>query len=162
MEKTISKSYNVTINADLFIIPNSAVRGIDGYLEPFRDKNEKWLSNICEASGVEFNRDDFIIETWMVGMSNGMAENMSDHYSCITIDDKMYRFRFCNRFLPMRLIDGKEGEVVKIVIPGIELVGEDDNIILMDLHINCRLNQHDYRYARFGQFEEVLQKVCRS
>ena len=153
------REFNVEINADLFIIPNRSVHGIGGFT--FRDeKRAKYLESICVESGYEFDENDHIIETWLVGQSEGMSENMADHSSHINIDGIIYHFSVNTRYLPKAVIDGKEGDIKLIVIPGIKAFNNDGNIVTINLHINCKLCQLPYRYGRFGKFETVLGKVC--
>ena len=153
------KEYNVEINSDLFVIPNRSVHGLSGFT--FRsEKTENYLKDICEASGYEFNPDDHIIETWMVGQSEGIAENMADHMSHITICSEIYHFSLKSRYLPKAVIDGKEGDIKTIIIPGITATNNNEDTVTLNLHINCKLCQVPYRYGRFGKFETVLDKVC--
>jgi len=154
------REFNIEINSDLFVIPNRSVHGINGFT--FKDeKREKYLESICVASGYEFDPDDHIIETWMVGQSEGMAENMADHMSCVDIDDDTFYFSVSTRYLPKAVIDGKEGEIKTIIIPGIKATSRRNHtVVTFNLHINCKLCQLPYRYGRFGKFEDVLSKVC--
>ena len=166
--KTLETLENIVINGDIFIIPNRACK-IDDYYEDFREKFLKEAIEICEINGFEFNKDeDHIIETWYLSNELG-CDNIPDHDLYIVYDNKEYQIiSTCGRQIPENFFRGhKEGDVVSVKLPCIireshlpHHKGNVDGDIETVVEFRLKLNQGDYRYRRFGEFEDVLRKVC--
>lgn len=158
-------SQNVTINtnASLFIIPNSACK-LEGFFEFAREDRKADLSKLLEANGKSFDEEtEYFVETWMHSTDLD-CDNMCDHGFRLSIDGKEYWTELPNRDFPKSLLDGhKEGEHIQVIYPltAYPWRSEDDEEIDVNLNIDLELNQRDYRYRRFGNFEDVLKKVCR-
>lgn len=90
------------------------------------------------------------VEVWATGGENG--ENWGDHGMA---KDELRNFQFGTRasghfpsFFPESFFKNKkEGDTIFLQI-------EDTNIVF-----ELKLNQNDYRYSRFGNFENVLEFV---
>jgi hypothetical protein len=162
----IMKEKNNRYSVDMFIVPNSSIT-IEKML--LRKQYEGWLSRLMEVNGLELSNNECLIDVWMVsnsttGDTNLESDNLRDHG--FEVDGK----RACigSAYFPKRLIESKkEGDVIEINLPitypeyqrdentGKLINCSEDDVIAISL----KLNQKDYRYRRFGNFEEVLEKV---
>ena len=135
-----------TFNGDVFIIPN----GLSVY-EDLRIMQE-FYKDLCELNGVDPTGEQFV-QVWICSDELN-TENMSCHGFRVNGN---YMNAFCGD-LPVSLVkDLREGDTVTVnfrAYPDINM-GSSDEIITM----NLKLNQSDYRYRRFGNFEEVLRRL---
>jgi len=164
---TINKENNTTIisgvKGDIFIIPNRAAK-IEDYFEAFRDKYHGIFERQAEMNGLDLDAGEYGVETWIVSKEDCHCSNMADHRPYITDPETGEDIPFClvdGRTIIRSLIDGKEGDVKTVRLP-ISINGRyHDEPYNGILEIELTLKQKEYRYARFGNFEKVLQDVCR-
>lgn len=144
-------------NLEAFIIPNKATAAEDWLIPSQREKMMARGKEIAELSGKEFDAaTDKLVQLWFVGMG---SENLVDHGAMVE-DEAGNKYVLTARIehLPVSLFAGhKEGETIELRLPATcRRQGESIDVIL---NVNVKLNQHDYRYRRFGAFEDVLQSV---
>lgn len=152
------------INADVFIIPNSATTPSEcGY---WKDKRRRQMQQIlAETTGDDsaFNDDEIVIlQTWTVAEETLDTESLGDHGGLFIGEDGKEHIIPNGRigeFFPAKIFaDHKEGEVVEVKIPkGYDKFNADFDVVL-----NLKLSQKGYRYGRFGNFETVFEQVARS
>ena len=156
------KERKIVANIDGFIVPNSVCKFKDFMLKETREPRYKKL---LELSGVECNLDDQpMIQMWYVGEELN-SDNLVDHGFKIITDDKKYYFTMSLCYLPYCLLKGKrEGDIITVSFPAKCTIFnsnkdiEDEDIDWV-LEAQICLNQQGYRYARFGRFEDVLERL---
>ena len=164
-----AKSNNelVTIEADVFIIPNS-VGTLDHFLaDSVRDRIDNYANGIMKAAGLEYNnKKEKFVECWFC---NNDSDNFADHGVCVLIDGKEYKIfaGTIDRYLPVSIFEGHvEGDKVKVIIPNVKCVdydgkSKDEEITkVVDLEMILTLNQKSYRYRNYGTFDELLKSLC--
>ena len=179
MATTTMHIINVTVDCDCFIVPNKASKAD---LEFFmgRDLADKTLE-IAEMNNFEYDPEtDKFVQMWW---TNENSKNFQDHGFTVTVGETVYNFHYardCN-YIPAKFFEGhKEGEILPLTIrmkPDSSYSADetidrhtrransmwyDENPELapyFEITFNLKLNQHDYRYARFGNFEDVLWNV---
>lgn len=161
--KTLDISNGIAINASMFIIPNSACK-IEDLFDFVRAENLELMEKICELNGMKFDpENDYLIQTWYLSEELG-CDNIPDH--CISV--KIETGEKCTigvegHYLPSNLFKGKkEGDIINVKLPVWVKVGGYKNpgpAKDMVADFTIELAQLKYRYARFGRFEEVLEKV---
>lgn len=159
--KTIDISNGISINADLFIIPNSASK-IEDLLDFVRDENLKRMQNICELNNMSFNPEkDYLIETWYCSPELE-CDNIADHsIHVMTQNGEDCIIGVESHYLPSNLFIGKkEGDVIKVKLPVWVRTGSRKNAATdMVADFSITLAQQKYRYRRFGAFEECFNRV---
>lgn len=150
----------VTADAEIFIIPNRAGK-IQDFLEFSRKRILDKAVELCEDNGHKFDQEnDYMVEVWM--HSNDLnSDNMNCHGSYFTFEGKEYAIGSLPSYIPKQLISIKEKESTTLRYNNLKCRDYDGNKGEVDLVLNLRANQLDYRYCRFGAFEEVLEYVCR-
>lgn len=153
------------MEAAMFIIPNRASSvGDDAWTSP---KLIEWLEKLCELNNTTYDKEnDKLVETWLVEIDDEKddpCDNMQDHVFCLEPIKMESRIKF--HYIPEKLIkDFKEGDTFKIKIP-IKMFSEyrldERNSKEAVLELSITANQKDYRYRRFGTFEECLEHVTR-
>ena len=159
-------------SADMFIVPNGTCtfRSLkenaekdDFYMRHFNKYKE-----ISELNNSELDLSDKPIQLWFVGEDDFRCENMQDHTSHITAEDgTKYTFRVTYGALPSKMINIKEGETVDVKFPITltkgynrnEPIPEEDETVNATLLLHLTANQLEYRYRRFGKFEETIDYV---
>ncbi len=146
-----------TVNADIFVIPNSAGK-IENFI-PFEDSLNE-MKQICELNGYgEFDKNDPLIQVWVC---DNKCENYQNHYPKFTAEGKTYRYNLTS-FIPYSILKNvKEGETIDLDLPVTGFhINEDDTESSIDTVISFKLTakQTSYRYRRFGNFEEVVERV---
>ena len=160
--KTIDMS-NIHLTANIFIIPNRAPQ-IDDFFECVQAEKLDYATRIAELNGFTFDsKKDYLVETWMV-CEEYDCDNLADHgIHYQDTDGTEYAIGIESAYLPSNLFDGKqEGDVIKVKLPiwystETQFYKIGSTCTTADFEIT--LNQGDYRYCRFGTFEEVLKKV---
>ena len=161
---TITNKMVVKAKAAMFIIPNRACLVMDYLGSP--ERAIKAAESLCAANHTTFNADhDRLVQTWIVAEEDLGTENLGDHGFRVEINGIMYHCNIGDRRhtnIPQILLkDKKEDEWITLILP--DCKGEcrdDENEITFDLELSVQLKQLDYRYRRFGRFEEVLEAVC--
>ena len=167
------------VNCDTFIVPNNASK-ISGYMWG-QENLTKRTNEIYNLNGIEFNpAEDHMLQLWM---TNDQCENLNDHTFYIFDDVYHYTFRLDSTLPAILFKDKKEGDVVDVVvtlkpISRIKVIGTDNisrkdseriwyddknspEAPVFEITFNLKLNQSNYRYRRFGKFEDVYNMVCR-
>lgn len=160
----------VEINADMFIIPNSAMKIKDFFWYRYIDEKEyarkdlAFYKNLYTDNNKEFNDDDFYPQIWL---TNNEFDNIIRHGFAIDVNGGRYFIDNSNMSLlencPRCLIDIKEGETATVLVRDIKATngfGDNAETIMVDIMFHLTANQHEYRYRNFGTFEEVLRRVC--
>lgn len=162
--KTIDMTNGLTINAQLFIIPNHACH-ISGLFDFAQADHLARMKKICELNGLEFDPEkDWLVECWYLSEELG-CENIPNHnIRVLNENGKRCTIGVENRYLPSNIFKGKkEGETISVKLPvWMRVEGEDKEFpngkdIVADFTIS--LDQTKYRYRRFGNFEDVLSRV---
>ena len=166
----IAKSSNplVTVEADVFIIPNSVGTLSQFMADHVRNRIDNYANGIMEATGLEYdNKKEKFVECWFC---NNVSDNFADHGIDIQINGKEYRIfpGTINNHLPVSIFEGHvEGDKVKVIIPGVECIinydrkSKDKEITkVIDLEMILTLNQKSYRYKNYGTFDELLKSLC--
>lgn len=147
-----------TIVADLFIIPNTASKAANFMSMAETRKNE--MEQLCKANGLVFDPEDPLVQIWV---TNDDVENFQDHHPRFIMGGKVYEYNLQTR-LPYSILKNiKEGETFDITIPvkGRPVDLDEDTKSPVETEINFKLTakQTEYRYRRFGKFEECLRMV---
>ena len=181
MENIIIKA---TVNCDAFIIPNHASKANQYMSQTIAQSIIEFNKNIAELSDLEYDPEtDYILQLWLTGEA---SENFARHGFKVTVDNLEYRFsEYHLEDLSQSFFkDHKEGDIVTLTIPVTPSHAFDTSIEdkelrrknyidymddayeptkeapLFHITFNIKLNQRDYRYCSFGNFEEVMARVC--
>ena len=163
MKSITMENGTVKINGGIFIIPNSATKFCH-MGEFWQNRCRKYMEELCELNGITFNPDDYLIECWYHS-DECDCDNIPDHgISCMIDGKKCYiSSNKIRRMIPSQIFgDHVEGDIITVKIPAtidIESTKEEYESKDIILEINLELNQKDYRYGRFGNFEDVLKQV---
>lgn len=132
-----------------FIIPNSITR-LDGF---FHDKTRDRLKKMTEAAGFEVTDSTKFIQIWSVA---SCKDNIADSVWSI------HGYNFFTRIeqLPAELFAGKvEGDKVEFLYKDLVTDKRTGNRVEVQINFEMTLDQLDYRYRRFGRFEEVFKML---
>lgn len=144
------------VTGDVFVIPNCAVTTKKCEGNPRRERYQKEMESLLAASGVAspFGEEIVMFESWIVLEDDLDTDNLADHPGhFIGTDGKEHSTGHILNYLPAALFEGKvEGDVVDIKIPiGLFKFNPDFSVIL-----HLTLDQKNYRYRSFGNFENAL------
>lgn len=166
---TTNNLINATINCDCFIVPNAATRADQRYSMGIQ--LAKKAAEIAANNGFEYNEaTDKFVQMWWT--NSDISDNFQDHGFNVHHEGKIYRFGhdIILDYIPETFFrDHKEGDILPITIrlkPNWYTTENDkrniqeDDLPEFNVTFNLKLNQLDYRYRRFGTFEEVLKAVC--
>lgn len=148
-------------NLDVFIIPNKGGLVSNWLGESTQKKLIRDINAIAELNGFEFDPEkDPLVQLWFCGMD---CDNLIDHYCHVEDEDgNRYMFRANNlSHLPVSIFkDHQEGDTIELSFPAsIEARGDEGQAKEITVKTHVTLKQLDYRYSRFGRFEEVLKQV---
>lgn len=152
-----------TIALDTFIVPNSPVRISDF----FSDSDRAKIVNVVINNNVDYNvLTDKVIEFWHVSEHD---DDVTSHNLTFITDDgrKVVMEHPGIKNLPAKLFVGKhEGENVDLHVKGYyhalitDTEGKHQKVTLkMNVIFSMFLDQYDYRYRRFGTFEQCFNKL---
>lgn len=161
MKKIYFENGSKIIEADGigFIIPNNG-----DHSDNFRDWIQKWYMPIVETNKISLEKNDYIVQVWSASEEDLDSDNLERHGFTITEDGKRIHYSPRMELLPASMFEGKvEGDTVTFDVPihGFDEEGELDDEVIVTLRFNMKLCQREYRYRNFGNFEEVLKRVCR-
>lgn len=142
------------VKGDMFVIPNPA-----GKFGEFITSTRKTMKDrLRRLVGIDNVVDeDVMIEVWM---TSDVCDNWASQYGGLqrhlgielnerekrTEDD--YTIGYFPKFLPLKVLEGKkEGDVLRLHCPE------------YNVDILLTLNQHGYRYKRYGNFESAVADV---
>jgi len=151
----------IVANLEAFIIPNSVNLFKDFYS---KERREDKYKKLLELSGATCDLDEqYMVQMWYVGEELN-SDNLVDHGFRIIENGTRYSFTMNGfDYLPYYFLkDKKEGDIIKVTFP-IKLYTDDEseNAANWTLEATIKLNQTDYRYRRFGKFEDVLAALIR-
>lgn len=154
---------NYEMKMDMFVIPNSAGR-LDEYIESYKPILKNWLDSVAKASGLTWDENEPLVQLWYVETNRAdkeaNSENVVRHGFLIDSDGKSYYGRIKEEVLPYSWLKNvKEGEELKLNIP-CTMADKQKNKIGVVLNCSIRANQQSYRYCRFGNFEDIAERVC--
>lgn len=143
---------NVYANAEVFIVPNRAT-SLDGVSSHTRSA----LTTDGRMADVE-TEGRKLIQVWICSDDLG-TRNLVDHGAEVELEDgRELQIWNIYGFLPEALFENKvEGDDVEWCYHTKATIAGGTTAI--NLHLNLKLNQTDYRYSRFGRFEEVYAHV---
>jgi len=131
---------NVSCKAEFFIIPNKASKASSYTFPP------KWYGDNGEK--VAIDNDETVIQIWITNgkePSNDTSENWGDHGIPIRLRADPEKHELALNRIPLCLIENlKEGESIEVNING---------------HIVQLTANSEYRYRRFGPFEDCLKSI---
>lgn len=151
-DNTITVINDTIIRAGVFIVPNHA-----GPLSEFGKKYDgQRMVDTAAANGKEFNPDaDSVIQVWLHAEESLGCDNLSDHY----FEYEGENYRLYANILPASLFTGMmEGDEREMLIP-IRSQSEEEERKYFRLLVKAA--QRQYRYRRFGDFQDVFQDVLR-
>ena len=181
MENVKLKAIYGELNIDCFIIPNKASVINSSYF--LGEKLMNRSKELSELNGFMYNPETTkMVQIWSVGQH---SDNMQDHGFKYCVGSKGEGLKeFCfmfDSYLPETVFESyQEGDIVTLKMPfkpryvftkdegckklrdGSEDFEDDQNIPEAPQFIftvNIKLNQREYRYKNFGNFEEVLNTV---
>ena len=175
MDTTNNNMINVTVNCDAFIVPNRAAKADLDYT--MGQNLATKAAEIAAENGFSYDESvDKFVQMWW---TDGKSDNMQDHGFSIEIGNEEYLFGYERgiSYVPINFFkDHKEGEILPLTISlkpvakvnkdigrreGYTSFEEDTNPApTFQITFNLKLNQLDYRYRRFGRFEDVLKYVA--
>lgn len=147
------------VNGQIFIIPNSSICwGDEVRSEPgmWSDLYDTYLANYDVCKEMPF-KDTRFFEMWF-----NTKGNDDSNWVCHGIDgyDELEGFRVRSAYLPETLFKGKkEGDTITIWIVAEDWDRTDKSLLTKRIKVSLTLKQRGYRYDRFGNFEEVLERV---
>jgi hypothetical protein len=154
----------ISFNAKAFVIPNRAVRLVEFSKQPWMNDVYKYLLEMASLNNIELNDDDEIIQLWFHS-EELESDNLCDHGFNIRLNNgRMVSFRpKALQWVPLKLLESiNEGDSLLLISPSssnfnIKRQSSVDAI----LHISMICQQQGYRYQSFGNFEDVVKKVCK-
>lgn len=155
----------IKANGRIFVIPNHAgsINSLKYHCQDSKNEKIKKLTDLCELNDRDI--DDLIneplIQLWIVS-DDLKTNNLEDHGFRFNIgNEEFFGYAYGIGHLPKSFFDGKkEGDILSLKYKGWYVAKNDGNHNDMLLELNLELCQHEYRYKNFGQFEEVISKVC--
>lgn len=153
----------VKCNADIFVIPNMASLAKDRLFNS--EKIVETFRNLAEMNQLQYDPDnDKLVQLWYTSEDDLATSNLKDHGGHVENEDgTLYTIKLANDLgrLPESFFRGKtEGETINIKIPAWAYTRSSDKRMDIILDMTLTLNQHDYRYSNFGNFEDVVKYVC--
>lgn len=137
----------IELEADMFIIPNSISTIDNERMLSFKKK----MRELCKLNGLNNNDEEMLVQVWI---TNDKSDNIDDHG--IIINGKQY-YVICSN-IPYTLIKNvKEGENITVKFFGYDHSGEEAVKVVFEMQLTAK--QLDYRYKRFGSFEETLKRL---
>ena len=158
-----NENNELELSTDAFIIPNRMSLTCGEVNQDDKDLYQK----IYDVNNLgKVNPDSKIIQLWFVPEEKAESENLVRHGVCCVSKDGIETMIFPPiECLPYDLFKGhKEGDVIDLVIPARQYkrglhIGDPNIAIDYTLKLHIKLNQSDYRYRRFGKFEDVAFEV---
>lgn len=147
----------VESEASMFIIPNRA-----GHISDFiiTDSIKRDTEKYCEDNDIDFDYEkDWLVQVWMHSDDLG-TDNFFRHGCIVDYEDEEFDPNAGDaENIPRQLIDVKEGEHFTLNFKD-AIMSTSDRQFKVDLKLDVTAQQHGYRYERFGNFEEALNRVC--
>ncbi len=152
MIKATSTITITTETAKCFVVPNSMITANDLYNPETRIP---WLEELARINNVKVAdmANEPLVELWFTDKESLGSENLCDHGFTAEVNGEECFFVPSITYLPVSFFkDLKEGDKIHFTVP-IEnpAVG-----IKASLVMTVELNQRDFRYRRFGDFQDVL------
>ncbi len=139
--------------ADIFIIPNSAMKKED----------TQCMDGFIEGGELFYGKDavdtnDIFVQIWATGcgVDNWSLDGTNPLNLLRPFSDNCIRFP---SWIPLSMIEDKsEGDVMDITVNGQILDGDNKRIDAQYI-MRFTLNQLGHRYKQYGNFEEVLANI---
>ncbi len=153
---------NIAINADVFVIPNIA-----GVVKEYNsDIHKEYFAELSRLNNIPINDNDKIVELWFSNHLELKSDNLNDHGFIVLSEGSRIQISAHNlMFVPAAMFVGvTEGDKLVFKAPAIGHILDETNEgscerfpVILEITMTC--SQSKYRYARFGKFEEVINKV---
>lgn len=158
----------LSFNAKGFVIPNHADKLRWFEENSYHSPTYQYLLQFASMNNIELNGDDDIIQVWL----------LSEEISCNNIQDHRFQAKlgetpvvinaYNAQYIPLKLLAGmKEGDSKIITIPAkaypnkLAAIKHDKEFVeTIFLKMNITFQQQGFRYAEFGNFEDVIKLVC--
>lgn len=143
----------IEANGDMFIIPNSFIRLSE---EDKESRLSVQVRDIFSHYNMTPEDDELMTQVWIVAKDDLGTENLTDH-GCHFMDEDERKYASPHiSIIPTRIFeDKKEGDIVDVQFKH----HQSDPEFECEFILHLRLAQSEYRYRRFGQFEEVFEKL---
>ncbi len=155
------KNNKIEATVDMFIVPNCPARFLEGfsYENPapgYMNLRDDTIDRIAKLNGVEIHKGEKLIQVWLTSKLELRSENLNDHgFRALSESGEEVHLHFNCHSIPATMLNGKtEGEVFDMKI---KCYDKEKNEYELLMHIRC--NQSEYRYRRFGNFENVLAEL---
>lgn len=153
---TSTTKTDIAANGGVFIIPNGLARLSGDY----REKDRRAFYEQCRLIDDEGEHElptatGKLVELWYEAVSDLDCDNIVDHGFNIELNGERVHLQpeSSMTLMPIDIFLGKkEGDIVTIRVP----LRKNFEDAATTLTLSMRLAQKDYRYRRFGTFEEVL------
>jgi len=137
------------VEGDIFIVPNGAV-SINGKNKILVPSSAQRILNDAAQCGIAVDGLEPLVQVWATSEE---SDNWADHGH--PAGPEFYRgassgFRGIPTFLPARVLEGKEGEVLELPFDPDGSQSEPRYLLRLTRR------QLPYRYRRFGTFENTL------
>lgn len=166
MKRTTVSLQTLTINADMFIVPNKPIN-INEILK-FNDNIIDYLASIDNMNKGLLSIDNYyneqMVEVWLTSKIDAASDNLGNHginYVDIYGNEVHADAYFLDK-LPLSLLKDKvEGDQFELnVFLNSRHCWDFRNAdVLLKINITC--NQKGYRYGNYGKFEEVISKITK-
>ena len=167
-KEVVVKKATIQADADVFVIPNSS--WIPDTTTIIGIRQVERIRSVMRANNINYDfSSDPVVELWWCS-EDLRSDNIGSHGLLFTTEDDEDVYingSYSNvvGLLPKKLFDGMtEGSTRMITIPMTakivkSLSGDEEIFWDIQLMINTRAAQTEYRYSRFGNFEDVLRTV---
>lgn len=150
------KVVGIEFNAEAFIVPNHAGKLKDFWSKSTSEQVKEIATNVLGNKPVE---DETYVQMWYVAKDIG-CDNLVDHGANVEIDGEKHIIGLRSCYLPYTLLRDKiEGDTVDVTFTNYARGLDDEPGYGIPITMHVTLNQKDYRYRRFGEFQEVLRGV---
>ena len=152
----------IAINADVFVIPNTA----SAVKEYNSDGHKEYFAELSRLNNIPINESDKIVELWFSNHLELKSDNLNDHGFIVLSEGSRIQISAHNlMFVPAPIIAGvTEGDKLVFKAPAVGHILDETNEgscerfpVILEITMTC--SQSKYRYARFGKFEEVINRV---
>lgn len=159
----------ITVNAEAFIIPNSASK----VARIWEDDSEYAIKyqqpkyqKVYDDNDLTRRDNDKLVQLWYTS-EELHSENLCNHGFSIDIEGTRYYVENHDvqiAMIPSQLLKGvNENETFDVTIKNLPVYGDRcdyEPTMRIDLTLHCTAKQLEYRYKRFGAFQDVLNQVC--
>lgn len=150
------KVTGIEFNAEAFIIPNHSGKITDFWVDYVAQRVKEVATSVL---GKEPDKDELYVQMWYVA-DDLNCDNVDCGYPWVEIDGEEHRICIGTAYLPYTVLKGKDdGDTIDVTFNNADNWRDKDPIKDLKVTMHVTLNQKDYRYRRFGSFQDVLWKV---